>query len=53
MRRANAELEGVAGCSSGPREPSRVVRVLVEAENEAEAEKLCDRIAALVNQELG
>jgi hypothetical protein len=27
--------------------------VLVEAENEAEAEKVCDTIAALVNQELG
>jgi hypothetical protein len=25
----------------------------VEAENEADAEKLCDTIAALVNQELG
>jgi phosphoglucosamine mutase len=30
-----------------------VVRVLVEAENRVEAERLCGKIAALVSRELG
>ncbi len=52
VRRANADLEhGRVLVRPSGTEP--VVRVLVEAENEADAEKLCDTIAALVNQELG
>jgi phosphoglucosamine mutase len=49
----NSELDGsgrVLVRSSGT-EP--VVRVLVEAENRREAERLCGRIAALVSRELG
>jgi phosphoglucosamine mutase len=52
VRRANADLKhGRVLVRPSGTEP--VVRVLVEAENEADAEKLCDTIAALVNQELG
>ena len=52
VRRANADLNhGRVLVRPSGTEP--VVRVLVEAENESEAEKLCDTIAALVNQELG
>jgi phosphoglucosamine mutase len=52
VRRANADLNhGRVLVRPSGTEP--VVRVLVEAENESDAEKLCDTIAALVNQELG
>ena len=52
VRRANADLNhGRILVRPSGTEP--VVRVLVEAENESDAEKLCDTIAALVNQELG
>jgi len=53
VKRANAELEGRGRVLVRPSGTEPVVRVLVEAENEFEAEKLCDTIAALVNQELG
>jgi len=53
VKRANTELEGRGRVLVRPSGTEPVVRVLVEAENEFEAEKLCDTIAALVNQELG
>jgi phosphoglucosamine mutase len=53
VKRANADLEGRGRVLVRPSGTEPVVRVLVEAENVAEAEKLCDTIAALVNQELG
>ena len=52
VRRANADLNhGRILVRPSGTEP--VVRILVEAENESDAKKLCDTIAALVNQELG
>ena len=52
VRQANADLNhGRVLVRPSGTEP--VVRILVEAENESDAEKLCDTIAALVNQELG
>lgn len=53
VKRANTELEGRGRVLVRPSGTEPVVRILVEAENEFEAEKLCDTIAALVNQELG
>jgi phosphoglucosamine mutase len=53
VRRANADLGGRGRVLVRPSGTEPVIRVLVEAENESEAEKLCDTIAALVNQELG
>ena len=53
VQRANGDLEGHGRVLVRPSGTEPVVRVLVEAENESEAEKLCDTIAALVNQELG
>jgi len=53
VERANADLDGRGRVLVRPSGTEPVVRVLVEAENDAEAEKLCDTIAALVNQELG
>jgi phosphoglucosamine mutase len=53
VKRANGDLEGHGRVLVRPSGTEPVVRVLVEAENESEAEKLCDTIAALVNQELG
>jgi phosphoglucosamine mutase len=52
VSRANADLShGRILVRPSGTEP--VVRILVEAENESDAEKLCDTIAALVNKELG
>ena len=53
VRRANESLDGRGRVLVRPSGTEPVVRVLVEAENESDAEKLCDTIAALVNQELG
>lgn len=53
VRRANEDLAGRGRVLVRPSGTEPVVRILVEAENEFEAEKLCDTIAALVNQELG
>jgi phosphoglucosamine mutase len=49
----NAELNGDGRVLVRPSGTEPVVRVLAEAETEAEAETLCARIATLVNQELG
>jgi phosphoglucosamine mutase len=49
----NAELDGDGRVLVRPSGTEPVVRVLAEAETEAEAEALCVRIAALVNEELG
>jgi phosphoglucosamine mutase len=49
----NAELNGDGRVLVRPSGTEPVVRVLAEAETEAEAEALCARIATLVNQELG
>jgi phosphoglucosamine mutase len=49
----NAELNGDGRVLVRPSGTEPVVRVLAEAETEAEAEALCVRIAALVNEELG
>ena len=49
----NAELEGEGRVLVRPSGTEPVVRVLAEAETEAEAEALCARIAQLVKQELG
>jgi phosphoglucosamine mutase len=49
----NAELNGDGRVLVRPSGTEPVVRVLAEAETEAEAERLCARIATLVNQELG
>jgi phosphoglucosamine mutase len=53
VRQANSDLEGRGRVLVRPSGTEPLVRILVEAENESEAERLCDRIAALVNQELG
>ncbi len=49
----NAELAGRARLVVRPSGTEPVVRVLAEAEDEAEAASLCARIARLVRQELG
>ena len=49
----NAGLNGGGRVLVRPSGTEPVVRVLAEAETEAEAEILCARIATLVNQELG
>jgi phosphoglucosamine mutase len=49
----NAELAGRGRVLVRPSGTEPVVRVLAEAENEVEAEKLCATIAALVSTELG
>ncbi len=51
--RMNAELEGRGRVLVRPSGTEPVVRVLAEAENEGEAERLCGTIAALVSRELG
>jgi phosphoglucosamine mutase len=49
----NGELAGRARLVVRPSGTEPVVRVLAEAEDEAEAASLCGRIARLVRQELG
>jgi phosphoglucosamine mutase len=49
----NSELDGNGRVLVRPSGTEPLVRVLAEAETEAEAEALCARIAALVTQELG
>jgi phosphoglucosamine mutase len=53
LAEVNAELEGEGRVLVRPSGTEPVVRVLAEAETEAEAEALCARIATLVNRELG
>ncbi len=53
VERLNAELAGHARLVVRPSGTEPVVRVLAEAEDEAEAADLCARIAGLVRQELG
>jgi phosphoglucosamine mutase len=49
----NSELDGSGRVLVRPSGTEPVVRVLVEAENRVEAERLCGKIAALVSRELG
>jgi phosphoglucosamine mutase len=51
--RVNAALDGRGRIVVRPSGTEPVVRVLAEAEEEAEAEALCAKIAALVRRELG
>jgi len=51
--RLNAELGTRGRVLVRPSGTEPVVRVLAEAENAADAEKLCASIAALVERELG
>jgi phosphoglucosamine mutase len=51
--RLNAELDGGGRVLVRPSGTEPVVRVLAEAPTEAEAERLCGSIAALVRRELG
>ncbi len=53
LEQVNAELDGEGRVLVRPSGTEPVVRVLAEAQTEAEAEALCARIAALVRQELG
>jgi phosphoglucosamine mutase len=53
LAEVNAELDGGGRVLVRPSGTEPVVRVLAEAETEAEAEALCGRIAGLVNVELG
>jgi phosphoglucosamine mutase len=53
LEQVNAELDGDGRVLVRPSGTEPVVRVLAEAQSEAEADALCARIAALVRQELG
>src|SRR5436309_7945795 len=53
VQAVNAELNGDGRVLVRPSGTEPVVRLLAEAETREEAEALCARIAALVNQELG
>jgi phosphoglucosamine mutase len=53
IARINSELDGSGRVLVRPSGTEPVVRVLVEAENRVEAERLCGKIAALVSRELG
>ena len=53
VERTNAELAGRGRVLVRPSGTEPVVRVLAEAENEQEADRLCGTIAALVSTELG
>jgi phosphoglucosamine mutase len=53
VERINAELDGSGRVLVRPSGTEPVVRVLVEAENGGDAERLCGTIAALVLRELG
>ena len=49
----NGELDGTGRVFVRPSGTEPVVRVLVEAENELEARRLCGTISTLVSRELG
>jgi phosphoglucosamine mutase len=51
--RMNAELDGTARVLVRASGTEPLIRVLAEAQNEAEAARLCGRICALVRRELG
>ena len=51
--RMNAELDGTARVLVRPSGTEPLIRILAEAENEAEAARLCGTISALVRRELG
>jgi phosphoglucosamine mutase len=53
VKEVNAELDGRGRVLVRPSGTEPVVRVLAEAENEEEAQKLCGTIVALVSTELG
>jgi phosphoglucosamine mutase len=53
LERINVELDGSGRVLVRPSGTEPVVRVLVEAENELEANRLCGTISALVSRELG
>ena len=53
VERETAALEGRGRVLVRPSGTEPVVRVLAEAENEEEADRLCGTIAALVSTELG
>ena len=53
IERVNSELDGSGRVLVRPSGTEPVVRVLVEAENRSEAERLCGTISALVSRELG
>jgi phosphoglucosamine mutase len=53
IERINSELDGLGRVLVRPSGTEPVVRVLVEAENRVEAERLCGKIATLVSRELG
>jgi phosphoglucosamine mutase len=53
VEQINAELHGRGRIVVRPSGTEPVVRILAEAEEEAEAEALCAKIAALVRRELG
>jgi phosphoglucosamine mutase len=49
----NAELDGTARVLVRPSGTEPLIRVLAEAQDEAEAARLCGTISALVRRELG
>ena len=53
LEQVNEELNGEGRVLVRPSGTEPVVRVLAEAPTQEEAESLCGRIAALVQQELG
>jgi phosphoglucosamine mutase len=53
IARLNAELDGAARVLVRPSGTEPLIRVLAEAQNEAEAARLCGTISALVRRELG
>jgi phosphoglucosamine mutase len=53
ISRLNAELDGTARVLVRPSGTEPLIRVLAEAQDEAEAARLCGTISALVRRELG
>ena len=53
IARVNAELDGTARVLVRPSGTEPLIRVLAEAQDEAEAARLCGTISALVRRELG
>jgi phosphoglucosamine mutase len=53
ISRLNAELDGTARILVRPSGTEPLIRVLAEAQDEAEAARLCGKISALVRRELG